>query len=51
MRTTDRKISQLLVEEVSIAFNFNRLQAVLCMMASAAVTSGLLYTGVRHLLG
>lgn len=49
MRPTDRKIRQLVVEEVVIAFNANRLLAALCMLASAVVSSGLLVTAVRHL--
>jgi hypothetical protein len=49
MRTTDRKIRQLVVEEVAIAFNANKLIAATCMLASAAVSSGLLIAAVKHL--
>jgi hypothetical protein len=49
MRATDQKIRHLVVEEVAIAFNVNRLQAVACMLASAAVTSGLLWVAIQRL--
>jgi hypothetical protein len=49
MRATDRKIRELVVEEVAIAFNVNRLQAALCILVSAALTSGLLVAAIKHL--
>jgi hypothetical protein len=49
MRATDRKIRQLVVEEVAIAFNKNRMIAALCMLASAAISSGLLVAAFKRL--
>jgi len=49
MRATDRKIRQLVVEEVTIAFNANRLLAVLCMLALAAASSGPVIAAVKRL--
>jgi hypothetical protein len=34
-------------EQKALRFNFNKLQAVLCLLASAAVSIGLIYLGIR----
>ncbi len=49
MRATDRKIRQLVVEEVAIAFNVNHLQAAMCLLVSAAISCGFLIVAVKHL--
>jgi hypothetical protein len=47
MQTNYTSVRKLVIEEVEIAFNYSRLQALFCMTASVFVSGGLLLWIVR----